>query len=378
MESFQDGDIVQDINGDIYEILGSVHPPEKVFVIPKYIQISSEKPFENSEHDKAISLLDIEPVLIRNIKQTNVRFISVNSPENALIPPTESEILGKQAWILPKDEIVSHFDSKDWLQDLWEIIRKGTIGQKKNITRLEREALDLALLISDQANIMFNAIGLTGSLLWNAERENSDINLIIYGIQNVQRFIKFFQTITTESKPLRKRLKIEILPLAEHLQSKIGCNLDECFELFYRKPSLLNFHEIPVTIKFVPFPTDLAINSPIYLDSRFLNVYSDPITIHGRLIPDKGNNFVNSQFFPGFLSISDASINGLKISRILIYDYIFCGFLEEMEYFEARGILQQYKENNQTKYQLTIGSPGVLPGLTHDYIIRKLKEEKGI
>jgi predicted nucleotidyltransferase len=87
---------------------------------------------------------------------------------------------------VPIEAIKCHYKPVDHLRKL---------RQKRQLTQIETEALQLAELLKKNADVAWNALGVSGSLLVELQTPKSDIDLVVYGSQNCHRVYDSLRTI---------------------------------------------------------------------------------------------------------------------------------------------------------------------------------------
>ena len=249
---------------------------------------------------------------------------------------------------VPRKQIHKVYRPTDRLNQILHTFQKGTFSDKQALDSVERQALEAALCISELYEIPVENMGLTGSILWNAQHNLSDIDLVLYGLDAVKKYLAVKDAPNSDQRGIRSFKKIELLPLAEKMIKRTGLPLEECFEYQYRKPHLLFHNDRRVSISFVPTINEL-IKFPAYvLESQF-NSFGKVI-IRAKLKTD-----TYEFFLPGILEIDTTEIVVLEhkedflelqpkqITRVMIFEQEFIGYYKTGDLIEISGLLQYAK-----------------------------------
>ncbi len=378
-EIFRDRDYIKDVKGDIYQVIGSIHPRDKVLALQKYQKVDeTQTPQEHKEYipEDILSAVKNHPMrywVENNTENRYIRILPNYSSESAQINisnhpyMSHSSVFNMGLIQIPKENIQTHYNPQKRFQELLDTISKGTMEEKRSLDALERETIEIGYLLEDFFKIDLNNVGITGSLLWHAHHEQSDIDLMIYGNLNRKRIVNKGSQISREGSRLRQYMKIEILPMAQKLSLKTGLPMEECFVFIYNKPYLFYHNNRKFSITFAPTELEL-VKSPLYvLNSSFKKI--EPIKIHA-IVKNSEWGF----YYPGIFEIECTSIESnlhkkLKpplskedISRLMVYEHELVGYYQEGDLIEIKGLLQKATNvprfdnlDLHTTYQVLVG-----------------------
>lgn len=378
MELFRDRDYFQDTQGDIYQVLGSLHFKEGIFALQKYKRVGENEinEMESRLAEQNNPLRGIKEHLFRiwirkDSKEKFVRILPNYTSYSANDNIKESHyskfcsIFKRQLIIVPRENISLHWSPTERLKDLFHKINSENFATKQSLDKLEREAIEVSLILHEYYAIPLNQIGITGSILWNSHHEQSDIDLMIYGHYNREKFYSSDQKITADSKGLRKYHKVEMYPLAQKLSIKSGMPIEDCFMNYYEKPYLFFFHQRKVSITFAPSLTEL-VRSPLYTpDSQFIDL--GLCRMKAKIVSDEWGFD-----YPGLFEIevesffhlpANISLQKQDVTRLMIYEHEFVGYYQKGDEVEIQGLLQhargvsQYRnpQNLMDTYQILVG-----------------------
>jgi len=263
-EIFQDRDYLQDVKGDIYQVIGSIHTKKGIFALQKYKKVSHEESKNTHKNfiptDDPISKVKNHEFRYWKQKKSNDLFIRIlpnysSKSASANIEQstykTYSDIFQMQMIIIPHSQIIKHWKPQQRFKELLSTFASKNFSEIQKLDNLEREAIEVGITLESIFNIDISKIGITGSILWKSHHKNSDIDIMIYGSE-FTKIVNSTKILSAENKGLRRFKKIEILPLAEKMAIKTGLQMEECFEYIYKKNYLFFFNNRKVSITFAP------------------------------------------------------------------------------------------------------------------------------
>jgi len=351
-EIFQDRDYLQDVRGDIYQVIGSIHTKEGIYTLQKYKKVSLEK--SQNIHQKLIPYDDpiskvknhefrywkqkgTNDLFIRILPNYSSKSASANIKQN--IYKSFSAIFQMQMIVIPRNQILKHWKPQQRFKELLSGFSSKNFNEIQKLDNLERETIEVGITLESFFNIDISKIGITGSILWNAHHEKSDIDIMIYGTE-FKKIINNTKELSAESKGLRRFKKIEILPLAEKMSIKTGLPMEECFEYIYNKKYLFFFNNRKVSITFAPSLQEL-LRFPLFSpETIFKSIKS--ISIQAKI-----ESCEFGYFYPSLYKIScknsndEMNIGPFDITRLIVYEHELVGYYEKGDVVEIRGLLQE-------------------------------------
>ena len=186
---FREGDLIETVDGIVFDVKGLVHPPDRVIAFPRFIPtLDGPRSRGKSRYGKVYSLPD------------RFKFLQQNAPDLVVRDPVFDETLCE----VPAANIKKHYQPTQKLRKLRAC---------KEPENLEAKALQLALSLKNEVSIPWNSIGISGSLLAGLQTPSSDIDPIIYGSENCRKAYtglqKILKEISTEFKPYtREELQV--------------------------------------------------------------------------------------------------------------------------------------------------------------------------
>ena len=155
-----EGHFVITIDNLIFEIKGIFHPRNRVIAYLRYVPTTNEI----SGYRKVYALDERETYLQNNYPS----YLWFSEPH------------GRVVQSVPNDRIKSVLNPVDCLRNLRV--------SDETISDLEQASVNLATGLVDATGIEWTDIGITGSQLVGVAREDSDIDLVVYGLDACRRF----------------------------------------------------------------------------------------------------------------------------------------------------------------------------------------------
>lgn len=198
--------------GDIYAVKGVLHPPGKVVAIPVYVRGGG------GGYRR-----------IRSLREA-FNYIEKNKP-NYL---EKLDFTGQKTPVIPLDDI-------DEVYNPMEFDRADT--------EASRDALMLKEILTSSSEIK---IGVTGSILLGLDEPNSDIDLVVYGLDSGEKFINALRDL---------RIKNVVKPVSTidwliKTRRNSETSLEDWLKLESRKFSTGVFNNRLYTSKIVPLPDE--------------------------------------------------------------------------------------------------------------------------
>jgi len=156
----REGDIIETFDGNIFDVKGLVHPPDKVIAFIRFTpDPKGERKRGGVKYRKVYPLHERYELLRKKFSQ----YLVYDSVFNE--------------WLceVPIEAIKRHYDPAEFLHKL---------HRKRKLNPLETVTLHFAEMFKESADVSWNALGFSGSLLVGLHMPQSDIDLVVYGSQN--------------------------------------------------------------------------------------------------------------------------------------------------------------------------------------------------
>jgi predicted nucleotidyltransferase len=145
------------------------------------------------------------------------------------------------------NDIKKTYTPRDCLQE---------ISERENLSNIEKYSKILCELFINKGNISRDSIGITGSVMLGLNKEDSDIDIIIYGTEASLKFQGKLNDMLGESNQIRKYHLDEYKP---HYSWRVGgsdISFKEFMRTEQRKLHQGKFHEHDFFIRYIKSPKD--------------------------------------------------------------------------------------------------------------------------
>ena len=224
----REGDLIKTKDNVIFDVKGLVHPPNKVIAFPRFIPSpQGSRGHRKDLYGKVYSFTE------------RFKFLEQNSPDLIVHDPVFDETLCE----VPIDAIKKHYKPI-------EKLRKLRIS--KTLGDLERKAVQLAEALKEAADISWNSIGVSGSLLVGLHTLKSDIDPVVYGAENCPKAYAALESLLKDDNSHFKQYNREDLRTLFDFRSKDTIMSFEDFaQVESRKAFQGKFRETDYFIRFV-------------------------------------------------------------------------------------------------------------------------------
>lgn len=176
----REGDLIQTREGLIFDVKGLVHPVKRVIAFPRFIP----DPCGNREREGIVYKK------VYNIER-RYRILKRQYPHYLVDDPVFGECLSE----VPKIDILHHHIPVDHLRELKNDCK---------LDALETDALRLTELLHDYANVPWNKLGISGSLLVKLHTSLSDIDPIVYGQRSCRKVFEALESLVRSNcRPIK-------------------------------------------------------------------------------------------------------------------------------------------------------------------------------
>lgn len=225
-------------------------------------------------------------------------------------------------------------------QRLTEILNTPSPDQ---LEPLELKVFKLAKLIHDYLKIPLEEMGITGSILWKGQTPKSDIDFMIYGIENSEKFNENFSKIYEVAKEIKPMPPTKKRRYEESLARKTGLPPSLTREYIKLKSWLSNFSGTDLSFHFNPKPTEqpFKYGEQIFRPIAFVDVQG--------FIKDASFGYN----YPGIYQLKESNFikkdnihdsNELP-RRILSFEGAFTGYFKKGDKIVTRGLLEKVYDN---------------------------------
>ncbi len=167
----REGDLIRTGDNVVFDVKGLVHPPDKIIAFPRYI------PSPQGTRERSGKMYN----KVYNLAE---RFMYLQRVTPNLI--VSDPVFGENLCEVPISAITKHYDPVNTVANL---------RRAKKLELLEQKAVMLAEELKDAADIPWNSIGISGSVMAGLFTLQSDIDPLVYGSENCCKAYKALQTL---------------------------------------------------------------------------------------------------------------------------------------------------------------------------------------
>jgi predicted nucleotidyltransferase len=205
-----EGDLFKDTNRIIFDVKGLIHPPDKVIAFPRFLpDPSGNRTHQDISYKKIYAL------------STRFEFLEQNFPNYIVYDPIFDEKLCE----VPLEDVKRYCKPVNRLREM---------RRSKKLDELEGDALEFLEFLKGYANVSWNKLGISGSLLVKLHTQNSDIDPIVYGSGNCRRVHKVLRTLMLNQESQVRSYSMEELQKLFQFRSQ---DTHTSFEDFVRAES---------------------------------------------------------------------------------------------------------------------------------------------
>jgi hypothetical protein len=167
----REGDLIKTKSNVVFDVKGLVHPEDKIIAFPRFIPSpEGNRHSKDTTFDKVYSLSD------------RFKYLQKNHPDLIVFDP----VFGETMCEVPIAQVAEHYKPEE---KLW------SLRTAKDLTVLENKALQLAETLKKEAGIPWSSIGISGSIMAGLTTEKSDIDPLVYGIENCRKAYSALQKL---------------------------------------------------------------------------------------------------------------------------------------------------------------------------------------
>jgi len=176
----REGDFIETVEGNIFDVKGLVHPPGKVIAFIRYTpDLNGDRRRAQTRYRKVYALRE------------RFNLLKKRSPQYLVFDPVFNQWLCE----VPAESVKQHYEPSAYLSQL----RRGGAHEE-----LEKQALELAELLHRESGVTWNSLGFSGSLLVGLHTPNSDLDLIVYGSKSCWKVYNTLNSLVQEPKGIVK------------------------------------------------------------------------------------------------------------------------------------------------------------------------------
>jgi predicted nucleotidyltransferase len=325
----REGDLIETSDKVIFDVKGLVHPPDKVIAFPRYIPSAEGTRGRGGKmYGKVYKLAE------------RFQYLQQNSPQLIVFDPVFGETLCE----IPVNAVTKHYTPIENLADL----RKS-----KNSGQLEQKAVLLAEPLKEAANIPWNSVGISGSIMAGLSTAQSDIDPLVYGVENCRKAYSALETLLKdEGSRFKPYSKEELRTLFDFRSKDTRMTFEEFVEVESRKAFQGKFDGVDYFVRFVKNWDE---TSEKYGDVCYKN--SGYARIRATVAEDSEALFTPCTYILENVKIADGPALE-PIRAIVSFRGRFCEQAKTGERIIAQGKVEHVKDtrNSREHYRIIIGN----------------------
>ena len=158
-KNFREGDFIETREGLIFDVKGLVHPPCKVIAFVRYIpSLDGERERDTRRYRKVYDLAE------------RLAFVKENYPQYLVHNP----VFGEELMEVPVEQVARHYQPTRGLAEL---------RSRSDLNSLEK-FVEFADFVVGAAHVPRGKVGVSGSALVGLASSSSDLDMVVYGVDN--------------------------------------------------------------------------------------------------------------------------------------------------------------------------------------------------
>jgi uncharacterized protein len=325
----REGDLIKTESNVVFDVKGTVHPPNKVIAFPRFIPSpSGTRKGNGATYGKVYSL------------DERFRYLQDNLPQLIVFDPVFRETLCE----VPEEQIAQLYQPTQKLAQL---------RRTKQLSLLERKALSLATRLKVKSGIPWNAIGISGSIMAGLTTSTSDIDPLVYGVENSRKAYAALQELRQDSDSgFKPYSQTELKTLYDFRSKDTQMSFQDFTQVESRKAFQGMFQGTDYFIRFVKDWAEIGekYGDVCYENSGYVKIAAEIADAQDAL------------FTPCTYRLKNVQVQeGPKLSpicEVVSFRGRFCMQAAEEEKIEAQGKaeLVTCKKSGETHYRLILGN----------------------
>lgn len=325
----REGDFIETLEGLLFDVKGLIHPLNRIIAFIRYFpDEKGERKKNGKSYSKVYSLSKRYALLKERFPQYLVY--------DSIFDETLCEV--------SVDAVKKHYKPAEKLQEL---------RSSNRLDMLESLALQLAKRLKEVANIPWNAIGISGSIMVRLHTPSSDVDPIVYGSENCRKVHSALKNLLSgETGPLKPYTRKDLKALFDFRSRDTTMSFEDFVRSESRKVLQGKFLHRDYFIRFVKDWSEVDEN---YGDIRYVNVgYA---RVEATVVDDSG-----SIFTPCVYRVSNVRVlEGPQIEsveKIASFRGRFCEQARIGEVVIAQGKVERVIDNRQNReyFRLLLGN----------------------
>jgi len=324
----REGDLLETCENLIFDVKGLIHPVDRVIAFVRYFPDGSGRRTRRGRAFEKVYSLSRRYDLLQS------RF-----PQYLLHDPVFDETLCE----VPVDRVLKHYKPVENLRRM---------RSSKSLDFLEAKAVQFAELLKKRANVPWNALGISGSIMIGLHTLESDIDPVVYGSRNCKKVYSALKTmLEMDPGPVRPYTRRDLQALYDFRSKDTQTGFEDFIRTESRKTMQGKFSETDYFVRFVKDWNEIDEN---YGDVQYENM--GDARVEARVIDDSQSIFTpcaykveNTNSFEGGAA--------QHVDEITSFRGRFCEQAKEGETVVAVGKVERVmdRRRDHRHYRLLVG-----------------------
>ncbi|WXG40191.1 MAG: hypothetical protein WED07_05105 [Candidatus Freyarchaeum deiterrae] len=330
-----EGDFIEDKNNLIFDVKGLIHPLDRVIAYLRYYpDAEGERIRKNGKrYRKVYSLED------------RAKYLYEHFPEYMYF----DSVFGVELEGVLRNQILKVYNPIDRLQKL---LSQSPSDDMTNSVILFAETLQ------EESRVPMNKMGVSGSVLVDLAKPESDIDMIVYGEKNCRVAYEAIRRLFDKNSLIKAYNEGELRKLYEFRVKDTLMSYEDF--LFSEKRKCMS-GEIKGKDFFMRFLKEPSEISERYGDAKYVSLNN--ARIEGVVLDDKEAIFTPCRYIVEHTKTLKGKAP--KIREIVSFRGRFCDHVREKERFIAQGKIEKVITKNETYHRIILG------GEKEDFLIVK-------
>jgi len=331
----REGELIENLSGSIFDVKGLIHPPRRIVAFIRFVPDPKGDRKRGKMRYRKVYALSRRYVLLQKAFPTYLMYDSV---------------FDEHLCEVPVKAIKHHYKPVDRLIELRHC---------NELDKVESQTFQFAELLKESANIEWDKIGISGSVLVKLHKPDSDIDPIVYGSENCRKVYLTLKGLLEDEKSAVDPYNLEELRKLFDFRSRDTAMLFEDFvRTESRKVMQGKFLQRDYSMRFVKDWNEIEEQ---YGTTRYVN--EGYARVKASVIDDSESIFTPCHYKISHVELLEG-IHLEPIKEIVSFRARFCEQARNGETVIAQGKVERVqKEGTEEYYRLLIG------GNVSDYVI---------
>jgi predicted nucleotidyltransferase len=330
----KDKDFVETKEGLFFTVVGYLHPPDSYTAYLKYRPNPKGK-WERGDvrYERMIQVYSAAEV------QSSSNWLLENHPEYIQLDP----VRGFKLPLVPWKNTVAYYLPEVRMA---EIIRNPQ-------DPLESKAKALVTLLSEASDVELSRFGVSGSILLEIHNPMfSDIDLLVYGQENVHRVRDVMDELFGENK-VKPYSGEEIQAWQLRQVRSLGVPARFAEQIAWSHWQRGRFGKTSFSI------------TPVRMDGEIMNQYGtetyspvETVEFTATIIEDEANLFVPARYFVGDISMEEGNTELPALTEVVSFEGVFSAVFHKGDRVRIRGMVEAIRnqQGNILRNQVIVGA----------------------